>query len=254
MTSRAVGSRFLPRGWADLGRQVAIWLGFLLVYEIVSSFAGKHPAQAFANGRHVANLEVSLLHRLVEVSFQRVVDSSEVLSQLAVWTYWNSEFTVVGLALLWVYLRRHDSFRRFRNTILITDTVGLVIYYAMPTAPPRMFPHLGFADTLARVSGPSRGVGFLSFAANPYAAMPSLHAADALIVGIALALLVRNRFLKCVWLLWPVWVWLCVISTGNHFVLDVAAGMVIAIVCGAAVNRRSLSRLLARRPAAPAPS
>jgi len=33
-------------------------------------------------------------------------------------------------------------------------------------------------------------------AGNPYAAMPSLHAADALIVGVSLALLVRPLWLK----------------------------------------------------------
>ena len=31
----AVGRRYLPRGWSDLGRQLAIWLGFALVYQIV---------------------------------------------------------------------------------------------------------------------------------------------------------------------------------------------------------------------------
>jgi membrane-associated phospholipid phosphatase len=58
--------------------------------------------------------------------------------------------------------------------------------------------------------------------------MPSLHAADALIVGFALASLVRPRWLKLVWTLWPSWVWFSVMATGNHFWLDVAAGVAVA--------------------------
>ena len=54
----------------------------------------------------------------------------------------------------------------------------------MPTAPPRMFPEWGFADTLADYASVNHDSGLIAFAANPYAAMPSLHAMDALIVGI----------------------------------------------------------------------
>jgi len=231
----------------DLARQVAIWLGFVVGYELVSSFAGRRAAEGLENGRHVVRIEHAFAQRLVEVALQRLVDSSRVLSDLTVWTYWNSEFTVVGLALLWVYIRRHESFVRFRNTILVTDLVGLVIYFVLPTAPPRMFPQLGIVDTVARVGGPNRDHGFLSLAANPYAAMPSLHAADALLVGVGIALLVRRPLLKAIWLLWPAWVWFCVIATGNHFVLDVVAGILVAAVSAAALNVRAIHDHCSRR-------
>ena len=66
---------------------------------------------------------------------------------------------------------------RFRNSILLANVLGLFGYIFMPTAPPRLL-GLGFAD--------QHRDGLVSFAANPYAAMPSLHAADALIVGVVL--------------------------------------------------------------------
>jgi membrane-associated phospholipid phosphatase len=86
-----------------------------------------------------------------------------------------------------------------------------------------MFPRYGFVDGVNHVSG----IGAL---ANPYAAMPSLHAADALIVGIFLFRATRSRWAKVVWALWPAWVWFCVLATANHFWLDVAAGIVVALV------------------------
>jgi membrane-associated phospholipid phosphatase len=232
------GPSLLPRGWKDLARQVSIWLGFVFGYELVSSFAGHRSAEAFANGRKVVAVETAVTHRLVEVAFQHVIESSRAVSDAAAWTYWNSEFTVMGLALLWVYLRRNESFTRFRNTILVTDLVGLVVYFAMPTAPPRMFPKLGLVDTVGGLAGINGNQGLLSFVANPYAAMPSLHAADALLVGVGLSLLVRRRLIKITWALWPAWVSFCVIATGNHFLLDVIAGAVIASVCAILVNAR----------------
>jgi len=172
---------------------------------------------------------------LIELTLQRVVDGSQFLATLASWTYWNSEFTVVGLALLWVYLRRNDAFVRFRNTILLANGIGLVGYVLLPTAPPRMFPDFGFADTLSNYAGLNHGSGLIELAANPYAAMPSLHAADALIVGLVLASVCRNWIFKVLWLLWPGWVWFSVMATGNHFWLDVLAGVVVALIALAVI-------------------
>ena len=123
------------------------------------------------------------VHGLFELTLQRLVDGSHLLATLASWTYWNSEFTVLGLALLWVYLRRNEAFIRFRNCDPARERLRAVGYVLLPTAPPRMFPDFGFDDTLASFGQLNHGSGLVEFAANPYAAMPSLHAADALIVG-----------------------------------------------------------------------
>src|ERR671931_182534 len=116
----SAGRRVLPRGWADFGRQLAIWFCFLGAYQLALGIA-------------------------------------------ASWTYWNSEFTVVGLALLWVYLRRNDAFVKFRNTILLANVIGLVGYVLLPTAPPRMFPDFGFDDTLSSFGELNHGSGLIHF-------------------------------------------------------------------------------------------
>ncbi len=40
--------------------------------------------------------------------------------------------------------------------------------------------------------------------------------------------LVKSRWAKTLWLLWPAWVWFAVMATANHFWLDIAAGVAIA--------------------------
>jgi membrane-associated phospholipid phosphatase len=241
----AAGRRVLPRGYADFARQLLIWFGFLFAYQIARGLADRDPTKAFANGWRVIDLEQRTTNRIVELTFQQFANSSRVLTDLVAWTYWNSEFTVVGLALLWVYLRRNEAFTRFRNAVLFANVLGLIGYIVLPVAPPRMFPSLGFLDTLDTFGGLNHGSGIVSLAANPYAAMPSLHAADALIVGIVLASVVRRRVWKVLWLVWPLWVWFAVMATGNHFWLDVLAGILLAAISMTVIYRVPARRLIA---------
>jgi membrane-associated phospholipid phosphatase len=239
------GRRYLPRGYADFGLQFLIWFGFLLAYQIARGVADRDPARAFANGWKVIDLEQRLTG-LGELTFQGWTQSSHVLEAAVSWTYWNSEFTVIGLALLWVYLRRNEAFLRFRNTILIANVLGLVGYVLLPTAPPRFFTSIGYIDTVEQFGGMNHGSGLVELAANPYAAMPSLHAADALIVGVILASVVRRPIFRVIWLIWPLWVWFAVMATGNHFWLDVLAGIVLASLTMLFVYRREVRGFIAK--------
>jgi membrane-associated phospholipid phosphatase len=236
----AAGRRVLPRGWRDFGLQIGIWVGFYFTYQLVRSVADRNETKAVLNGFRVIDLEQRVTSHFFEQTTQRIADSSHLLITAAAWTYWNSEFTVIGLSLLWVYLRRHEWFVQFRNTILLTNLFGLVGYALVPTAPPWMFPAYGFVDG---VNHQSHVVGAL---ANPYAAMPSLHAADALIVGIFLFRASRHWWSKAIWAMWPAWVWFCVLATANHFWLDVLAGIIVALVAlwivSAVTKRREAAR------------
>ena len=241
----AAGRRFLPRGYADFAAQLVIWFGFLAAYQVARGVADRDPTRAFENGWRVINLEQRLTG-LRELTFQGWAQSSHFLAELVSWTYWNSEFTVIGLALLWVYLRRNSAFTRFRNTILLANVLGLIGYVLLPTAPPRFFTSVGFSDTLGQLGGLNHGSGLVELAANPYAAMPSLHAADALIVGVVLASVARRWPVKVLWLLWPVWVWFAVMATGNHFWLDVLAGILLGTLALALVYRAQIRSFITR--------
>jgi membrane-associated phospholipid phosphatase len=235
--------RILPRGWGDLFVQLGLWFGFLAAYQVARGVADRNAAAAFENGLKVIDLETRA-NALFELSLQGVVQSWHVLALATSWTYWLSQFTVLGLALLWVYLRHNEVFPRFRNLIMLANVIGLAGYVLLPTAPPRMFPDFGFVDTLAAFASLNHGSGLIQLASNPYAAMPSLHSADALIVGVTMAMLVRRRWAKVVWLAWAPWVWFSVMATGNHFWLDIAAGLLVALAAALVLERRTLRRVL----------
>ena len=118
MTAAIAAGQPLFAAWLRGFRpQLLIWFGFLLAYQIARGVADRDPTMAFANGWRVIDIEQRLTG-LGELTLQGWTQSSHLLETLVSWTYWNSEFTVIGLALLWVYLRRNGAFTRFRNTIL----------------------------------------------------------------------------------------------------------------------------------------
>ncbi len=55
--------------------------------------------------------------------------------------------------------------------------------------------------------------------------------------------LVRSRLAKALWLAWPLWVAFAVISTGNHYWLDVMAGFALAVLTGLALRQARRLRL-----------
>ena len=112
--------RRLPRGWKDFARQLLIWFGFLAVYQIARGLSGHDRPLAIAHGHWVIHAE-SRVGDLFELTFQKVASSSHWLELAVSWTYWMSEFTVLGLTLLWVYLRRNEHFRNFRNWVLLAS-------------------------------------------------------------------------------------------------------------------------------------
>ena len=245
--STATVARRLPRGWAHLALQFAFWIGFYFAYQLARGAADRDGVgAAFAHGQSIIDFQRSI-GSMVELTFQHAVEQSTLLIQATSITYWLSQFAVVGLALIWVYFRAHERFYGFRNMLIAGNLIGLGGYVLVPTAPPRMFPEAGFVDTLAQHSTVNHSSTFVAFASNPYAAMPSLHALDALIVSVVMATVVRRPWAKVLWLGWAPWVWFSVMATGNHFWLDGAGGGLVAGVAATIVYRPW--RLRRARPA-----
>jgi membrane-associated phospholipid phosphatase len=234
--------RSLPRGTTHLCLQFLVWVAFYFAYNITRGLADRNVAAAFDNGEWIARTEARL-GTLFEPWLQQAF-ATPLMTTLMSYTYWLSQFVVVAVALFWVYLRRHETFAFFRNWLIVANLTGLVCYIVVPTAPPRMLPHWGFTDTLATTG--SIDHGSVDRLANQYAAMPSLHVMDALIVGLTLFFVVRPPVLRLLWLVWPAWVTFAVLATGNHYWLDIAAGVLIAGLSALALRPGSVARAWSR--------
>lgn len=241
---RSMGARILPRGWADFLRQVALFVGAFLLYDLVRAVAYGNAYQPgykpFGDTMRIIDFERAL-HVFVEPSVQAWTLNKHWLMDFADWTYLNAHFVVTFAALAFIYWRRNDSFYFVRNVLMISMAIALVGYTLYPTAPPRLMPEWGFTDTIHQFTGISVERGPSSALLNLYAAVPSMHVCFALIVGVPMARLVRRRWAKAMWLLYPVLITFVVVATGNHYLTDVLLG---ALTAGAATLLAN--RLLAR--------
>ena len=75
------------------------------------------------------------------------------LLDIADWTYLNAHFALTSGALVFIYLRRNDSFYFVRNMFMIAMLIALVGYSVYPTAPPRLMPQWGFTDAIQQFTG-----------------------------------------------------------------------------------------------------
>jgi membrane-associated phospholipid phosphatase len=137
------------------------------------------------------------------------------------------------MALMFIYLRRNDSFYFVRNMFIIAMGIALIGYWLYPTAPPRLMPEWGFTDAISQFMGFEGSMHFDNHTSagalvNLYAAIPSMHVCFAVMTGWPMARLVRRRWAKIAWRLYPVWITFVVIATGNHYFTDVFLGALTA--------------------------
>jgi membrane-associated phospholipid phosphatase len=240
--SRAVariGSK-LPQGWGDAGRQLGILVLVDVAYEMVRGIADGQRSEAIAHGQQVIDFERSI-HMLFEPHLQAIFLPAQWLVDFANQVYLNSQFSIALAFLVWLYLRRNESYYFVRNMFVVSMGLALVGYTLYPTAPPRMFPHYGFVDTIVDFSNVNHDSSIAKIFINPYAAVPSMHCAFALMIGGTGAMVSRHRLSKAFWAVWPLLVAWVVIVTANHYWVDVALGWTVAL-SSALVAHRLLAR------------
>jgi membrane-associated phospholipid phosphatase len=224
---------------------VLIACAFLL-YSVVREMAAGRDAAAFTNAFDVIRLEQSLgiFH---EEDLQRLTLSSVAVTKFfnAVYTYGHMPL-VIGVAV-WLFVFDRGRYTVFRNAVLLSGAVALLCYNVFPMAPPRLVPEPhGMEDTLSMF----QSVNYHSAGAfvNHYAAMPSMHIGWNLLACVALASAVNRRLFGMAVLALPLLMAVAVIVTGNHFILDIVGGYVVAAIGlgGALLVKDAGARLIPR--------
>lgn len=247
---RALG---LPRGLRAFGREAAIAAATGLIYFLVRGSVVDRVGEATDRAVGLMDLERSL-GLFWEPAMQGWILSSRALIDLANAVYFWTHMPVIIVVAVALYWRRPSVYRLIRNAFVVSAAIALLMYFLLPLAPPRFFPELGFVDTMALYASANYQAQEVGLFVNPFAALPSLHFGWALLIGIALwlgrpsgrrgatialvaaSVLVAGQFLA-------------VIVTGNHYLLDVVAGLAVA-GAGMAVSLM-LRRVASRRGRTP---
>ncbi len=209
-----------------LVRELTVVLVLYSIWQYVGSLSLKHYGNAFADGRWVWRTERAW-HLPGELSLQHLMIRSHAITWLADLFYATVHAPALGIFLIWLWFRHRDDYPRIRNNLALV-TGGCLLIQLIPVAPPRMFPGYGFIDTL-HVYGPIDVYGPIGRGlSDQFGAMPSVHCAWALIVGVGVVTVSRSRW-RWLALLHPIVTFTVVAATGNHWWMDgiVAAGLLV---------------------------
>lgn len=145
----------------------------------------------------------------------------------------------------WLWTKNRGGFRRFGLSLVVLCGLAFVTYVVVPTAPPWLAQpesvrHL-MQDTVQRLGLPADLTWLYSHHDyNLYAAFPSLHAGFPVLA--AAAAWRRDKAVGVALSIWAIVVWVTVVYLGEHYVADVAGGILYAVVALAIVAMLSRSR------------
>jgi len=220
---------WLPHGYGDAAKQLGLFVLAEISYEAVRGVADGARDQAFVNGANVISLERSL-HTFFEPNLQSIFIDHRWIIDFANFMYMNSHFVVTTAFLVWLYVFRNHNFYFVRNMFMVAMALAIVGYALLPTAPPRLFPQDGFVDTITDYAQVNHDSALVKVFINPYAAIPSMHVAFSLMIGVIGAMISRHAITRVLWCVYPLLVFFVVVVTANHFWIDGAAGALVAVL------------------------
>lgn len=131
--------------------------------------------------------------------------------------------TVLG----WLAIRHRAHYRELRSLLFVSLGIAVFFYVLYPTAPPRLVPGLGIADTVG-MAGHDTG-SFAGIRINPYAAMPSMHVGWSVLLAIVGYRATSSRTLRAYFIAHPLLMAITATATGNHYFIDSIAGATAAL-------------------------
>jgi len=200
-------------------------------------WASLYPAYLAIRGTSIDDGHEAVSHATSLIDFERatgLLHEADVQSALLPIVDGFSGYYMLGFGpliatvLVWLGIRHRELYRSLRTLLFTSLGLAVIGYLTFPTAPPRLVPGLGIADTVGLSSHDTGSVAGIRF--NPYAAMPSMHVGWSVLIGIFGFRAARSRWLKAFFVAHPFLMVLAVTATGNHYFVDALGGAGAAFV------------------------
>jgi len=227
------GARARPRWW----REVILLGALYFLYDGIRLLVAAGHHEAFVNAHRVLSLERAL-SIADELRINHTVSATPAVAVPLSYAYATLHYLVTPAVLIWLWRSRPRHYRGARTALVTATLIGLLGFWLFPTAPPRMMS--GYVDTLARyhdwgwwagAASAPKGLGGLT---NEFAAMPSLHVGWAAWCGWQIARNATWRWLRVLGAVYPVFMFVVVVGTANHYIADAVAGLAV-ILAGALI-------------------
>jgi hypothetical protein len=208
-----------------------VLVAFLLFgYDRIASVANAQENAAMRHGWALLRLE-HLAHVAVELPLNGLVAGHRLLSQGMALYYDFAHGIVTFGVLASLYVFRAQLYRPARNALMLMNGVALVVFLLLPVAPPRLLSGGGFIDIVVdshTFGSWEAGNSALSDHVDRFASVPSLHVAWSVWVLRSVMASSSSRMLRALASGHLVLTAVLVVVTGNHYVVDVLAGAVLA--------------------------
>ena len=151
---------------------------------------------------------------------------------IANWVYAWGHYPVMFAIGTWLAIKDPVRFRFVRNVLLVSAAIGVVSYWLIPAAPPRLMEaygyDFGFIDT---VHGATSEVNYFQPGpfVNDYAALPSFHFGWILLSSMAIWVNTSRRLVRAGAAAMSVVMWWAVTVTGNHYFFDMIMGGLVVV-------------------------
>lgn len=239
----------LRRGWFVV-RDWAVFLALILLFDAIRGLIYQVIARFDlpVYMEYVIDWEYRLVGgRIFPVVFQDWLRGTPFQSVVdGVLTFVHSThfvaFVLIGIA---IWLFRPHGFLRFTTAVVWCVYGGLLLYFLVPTVPPWMAAGVfGVIPSVNHISAEiyAESVPALqsAFDVNPIAAMPSLHTAMPTVSAVVAFIYFGRRSWPI--FLYPLLVFSSILYLGEHYLVDVLAGLLLAGVVIAVVCRPSAVR------------
>lgn len=219
--------------WVDILIEIGLIISVYFVYSISRGSLADKASLAFDNARDIINLEKSL-GIFIEPTIQASLLENTILINIVNAIYTYCYFPVLIGFAIWAYWKHRSKYKVVRTIFIISAAIAFIIFAVYPVAPPRFFngtnniENLGFVDTLSQYWH-LNDASIQAFY-NPYAAMPSLHQGWTLMIGIGIIWMTKSWIGKTIGLAIPILMFVGIIATGNHFILDAIGGIIVIVI------------------------
>lgn len=229
---RAVGVRRSPRALALqraailFAKDFAVLVAVIGVYFLLRGIAPTRIEASVATTNVLIDIERSL-GLFWEPQVQEWSIQSNAVKEFANFVYAYLHFPVLGFVGAVLWFRRRQDFTFVRNVMFISMVIGLVFYYALPAAPPRLMElhghDLGFVDTIFATET-SVQYAQPSLILNEYAAIPSFHFGWILLAQLAVYRHTANRVARGSAVTLTVVMTWAIVASANHLFIDMVLG------------------------------
>ena len=206
-------------------RQALVLGGALGAYMAVRALTVGSESSALANAGTLLEFERALGFEW-EASLQQAALDHDWLISAANWMYSFAYWPMLIATLIYTYVWQRHLFRRFRNALFVSGGIGLFVFALYPVAPPRFLS--GYVDTISDAARHSY-IAHPEWLINENAALPSFHVGWVALCSVLLFSVIERPLMRVIISLPAVAMAVTVVITGNHYVVDIVAGVVVSL-------------------------